>query len=118
MVLDERYVRLAVGLGPWNVPGREAGETVRVSTREARERGRGSLEPWSGSAGETVGPWENPWENPWESRGAVEGTPWEQVRGSSSGNRAGAVATGVQRGIAAGEHKEIKINSLEYKCRL
>ena len=79
--LTNAVVRLAVGLGPWNVPGREAGETVRDSAGEVRERGHGSRKPWSGSAGETVGPWENPW----ESRGTMDGTPWEQVHGSGSG---------------------------------
>ena len=48
-----------------------------ISAREPEECGRGFLGPWSESAGETVGPWENPW----RIRGTVEGIPWEQVCG-------------------------------------
>ena len=95
-------VRLAVGLGPWNFPGREAGETVKVSAGETRERGRGSLETvervsWGdrGTVGESVGSRGN------RGRDAVETGTWVGL-----GNRAGAVVTGVWRGIAAGEHKE------------
>ena len=108
-ILDEHRVRIAVGLGLWKVPGREAEETVRVF-RQGNEGARtwrtGTVERVSwrdrGTVGESVG---EPWKR---GRDAVGTDTWVKL-----GKQSGRCGNWGQRGIAAGKHKEIKINSFE-----
>ena len=93
---------------PANLPCRGTG-TVECSgsgswrDRENFRQGTGGARTRIPGTAERVG-----WRDRGRIRGTVEGVPWEQVRESSLGNRAGAEGTGEQRGMAAGEDKEIK----------
>ena len=88
-----------MGLGPWNFPGRGDRESFCRGSEGARTWFSETVKRvnWGdrGIVGESVG---EPWNRGWD---AVETGTWVGL-----GNRAGAVATGVWRGIAAGEHKE------------